>query len=284
MRRHLLIAAGLLALLSPAKAADSTVTALTAASALGGTELFYVVQGGADRKGTAAQNAAYVYGLMSGDAAATGLGALTLATVNANVGTFGSATSCITTTQNAKGLTTAISAATCTPAIGSITGLGTGVATALAVNIGSAGAPVLFNGALGTPSSGTLTNVTGLPIAGITGLGTGVAAQLAAAVSAAGGSTQTIAAGTAVLGTSAITSGACATAVTATATNTATTDTISFTPNADITAVTGYAPVTTGGLAIYPYPTANNVNFKVCNPTSSSITPGAVTLNWRVTR
>jgi hypothetical protein len=41
-----------------------------------------------------------------------------------------------------------------------ISGLGTGIATALAVNTGSAGAPVLFNGALGTPSSGTLTNCT----------------------------------------------------------------------------------------------------------------------------
>ena len=47
-----------------------------------------------------------------------------------------------------------------------VSGLGTGVATALGINIGSAGAPVLFNGALGTPSSGTLTNATGLPIVG----------------------------------------------------------------------------------------------------------------------
>jgi len=44
---------------------------------------------------------------------------------------------------------------------------GTGVGTALAVNVGSAGAFVTFNGALGTPSSGTLTNATGLPIAGL---------------------------------------------------------------------------------------------------------------------
>lgn len=41
-----------------------------------------------------------------------------------------------------------------------ISGLGTGVATALAVNVGSAGAPVVNGGALGTPSSGTLTNCT----------------------------------------------------------------------------------------------------------------------------
>lgn len=42
-----------------------------------------------------------------------------------------------------------------------VSGLGTGVATALAINVGSAGAPVVLNGALGTPSSGTLTNCTG---------------------------------------------------------------------------------------------------------------------------
>lgn len=150
MRRHLLIAASLLAFLSPAKAADSTVSAMTAASALGGTELLYAVQGGADRKATPLQMAAYVYGLMSGDATASGLGALTLATVNANVGTFGSATSCLTTTQNAKGLTTAISAVTCTPAIGSITGLGAGVQSALAAAMNSSTGPI---GAL-TPTNG----------------------------------------------------------------------------------------------------------------------------------
>jgi hypothetical protein len=41
-----------------------------------------------------------------------------------------------------------------------ITSLGTGVATALGVNVGTAGAPVVNGGALGTPSSGTLTNCT----------------------------------------------------------------------------------------------------------------------------
>jgi hypothetical protein len=96
-----------------------------------------------------------------------------LATVNANVGTFGSATSCITTTVNAKGLTTAISAATCTPAIGSITGLAAGIATWLATpssaNLRAAltdetgtGLAYFQGGDIGTPSAGVATNITAL--------------------------------------------------------------------------------------------------------------------------
>lgn len=46
---------------------------------------------------------------------------------------------------------------------------GTGVQTALGINIGSDGAPVLFNGALGTPASATLTNATGLPVTSLSG-------------------------------------------------------------------------------------------------------------------
>ena len=94
----------------------------------------------------------------------------------------------------------------------------------------------------------------------------------------------TVASGTAALGTGALSSGACATAVTVTASGVTSTDTIIWTPNGSVKAVTGYAPSTSGGIGIAPYPTAGNVNFDQCNWSTGTITPGAVTLNWRVVR
>lgn len=58
---------------------------------------------------------------------------------------------------------------TTTTGVPSVIVPGTGVEAALQVNVGSAGAPVLFNGAGGTPSSITLTNGTGLPTTGLSG-------------------------------------------------------------------------------------------------------------------
>jgi hypothetical protein len=98
------------------------------------------------------------------------------------------------------------------------------------------------------------------------------------------GYAQTIASGTAVLGTSAISSGACVAAVSVAGAGIATSDTVEFSFNGDPTGVTGYIPAVAGMLTIIGYPTSGNVNFKVCNTTGASITPGAITLNWRVSR
>lgn len=139
--------------------------------------------------------------------------------------------------------------------IGSLNGGGAAVSMGLFVNNTAA---VQFSTA-GLPTSGT-------------------------AVSSTGGFPVNIASGTSALGTGAISSGTCASVVTTAATNVATTDVLLAGFNGDPTATTGYVPSTAGMLTIIAYPSANNVNFKVCNNTGSSITPGAVTLNWRVVR
>lgn len=166
-----------------------------------------------------------------------------------------------------------------------ITGLGTNVATALAVNVGTAGSFVVNGGALGTPSSGTLTSATGLPIStGVSGLGSGVASALGAVLSSPGGVSKTVALGTLALYTSPVTSAACATARSASAPGVVGTDVLTASFNGDPAAVTGYVPLTTGMLTILVYPSSDNVNFRVCNNTAATITPGAITLNWRVAR
>jgi uncharacterized cupin superfamily protein len=98
------------------------------------------------------------------------------------------------------------------------------------------------------------------------------------------GTSHLIASGTSALATSAISSGTCASVMTASAPNVQTTDAITTSFNGDPTAVTGYSPSSNGMLTIIPYPTSSYVNFKVCNNTASSITPGAITLNYVVTR
>ena len=99
----------------------------------------------------------------------------------------GSGTVTSVSVVSANGLAGTVANATSTPAITlstSITGVLKGNGTALSA--ATAGTDyVAPGGALGTPSSGTLTNATGLPIStGVSGLGTGVATFLATPSSA----------------------------------------------------------------------------------------------------
>lgn len=94
---------------------------------------------------------------------------------------------------------------------------------------------------------------------------------------------QRVASGSTVLGTSAISGNSCATVVTTSATGAAAGDVPTWAANTSIKAVTGYSPASTG-LTIRAYITVGSINFDVCNPTSGSITPGAVTLDWKVIR
>ena len=95
---------------------------------------------------------------------------------------------------------------------------------------------------------------------------------------------QTVAAGSTAMGTPTVTSGACSSAITATATGGATTDVISASPAVDPSGVSGYAASASGSLFIVAWVTSNTANFKLCNNTSGSITPAAMSMNWRISR
>lgn len=94
----------------------------------------------------------------------------------------------------------------------------------------------------------------------------------------------------AVLGTSPIASGACGiqsgggTTLTISATGVNINDTLTWSYNGDPSSLAGYGVNAAGHLDIVAWPSADNVNFKVCNSTSGSLTPHSLQLNWSVVR
>lgn len=114
----------------------------------------YVGTGAAGAAGVASTLPTAAMPALTGDITnSAGSLATTLASIITAGGPIGSATVTPIITYDAKGRLTAVSSATITPAIGSVAGLATGVATALGVNVGTAGAFVVNGGALGSPSS-----------------------------------------------------------------------------------------------------------------------------------
>lgn len=112
--------------------------------------------------GTAAITVTAAAGTLSGSTLASGVTSSSLTSFGA-APALGTPSAVVLT--NATGL----------PVATGISGLGTGIATAMAVNVGTAGSPVINGGALGTPSSGTATNLSGTA-SGLTA-GTATAAE-----------------------------------------------------------------------------------------------------------
>lgn len=220
-------------------------------------------------------------------AAAGSLSALQLPTTNGNNGevlsTNGSGvlswvavggTGTVTSVSFTGGLIS-VATATTTPAL-TVAGTSGGVpyfssSSTWASSAALAANAIVLGGGAGTAPATTTT-------------GTGVVTALGVNTGSAGAFSVIIAKGSKTLNTTAVSSATCGTVQTDTATGAATTDTVLASFNGDPSAITGYVPSTSGMLTIIPYPTTNTMNFKVCNNTGSSITPGAVTINWIIVR
>lgn len=177
------------------------------------------------------------------------------------------------TTGNAATATTATTATNVAGgALGSIHYQSAAATTAMLAGNTAATDQVLVSHGTGTVSAApTFSNAPALSAANMTSFPANV--------------TLTIANNTTAMPTTAVAANACdAAATTGTATGAATTDAAEVTYAADPTGVTGYGGGTAGGITIRVWITANTINFKRCNETGSSITPGALSLNWRIAR
>lgn len=79
--------------------------------------------------------------------------------------------------------------------------------------------------------------------------------------------------------TAAISANTCTAGSTVTMTGVTTSMAFVISPSTDVSGTTGWG--STGGLIIDAWPTSNTLNYKVCNQTASSITPGA-SVTWNV--
>jgi hypothetical protein len=129
-------------------------------------------------------------------------------------------------------------------------------------------------GAAATISIGIVTPLSPGATPTVTNSGTASAAVLAFGIP---GTPTVIANVTVTLPTTAIAANTCTTAATKTMTGLATTSAFDTAFATNPNAVTGWG--VNGGLAFTAWPSANTLNWSVCNQTSASITPGAMTLN-----
>lgn len=120
------------------------------------------------------------------------------------------------------------------------------------------------------------TDLSDLPIPIPSG-GTG-ATSAAAALTALGAQAALPANNTFTVGTTTINANTCTSTATVAITGVTTASAFYISPSTDVAAVTGWG--SSGGLIVDAWPTLNTLNYKVCNQTTSNITPsGSVTFN-----
>lgn len=134
--------------------------------------------------------------------AATGAGTGTVTSIAATVPSFLSVSGSPITTSGTLAITLSGTALPVANGGTGITAFGTGIATALGVNIGSAGAPVLYNGDAGTPSALNITNAIGYSSGASVGFSTQAAGLATATTTVVVGGATAPTAGQALIATS----------------------------------------------------------------------------------